>query len=132
MTKDIATSTERTAAGAPEGTRTSRVWRPLTDIVETRDGIRLMVEMPGVGPDDVEVTLERGVLSIRGRSQSNQPETLQLTHAEYEPGDYERAFSLSDAFDPDRIEAQMHGGVLTLDVPRLAEAQPRTIKVRAA
>ena len=92
----------------------------------------LVLEMPGVAPEDVEVTLEKRVLTVRGRGRNPQPENLRPAHLEYEPGDYERAFALSEDFDAERIEAVMRNGVLTLSLPRAAEAQPRTIRVKAA
>lgn len=124
-----------TPAARPEGaepTRPRRVWRPLADIVEVGDAILLMVEMPGVPAGDVEVTLEQRVLTIRGRTAFVAPENLRLLHAEYAPGDYERIFTLSGDFDGERIEAEAKNGVLTLRLPREAEAEARRIKVRAA
>jgi HSP20 family protein len=131
MTQEMAPTT-RTPADTPERTRSTRLWRPLTDIVETAEGILLMVEMPGVSADGVEVTLERRVLTIQGRGNPRQPERLSLAHVEYESGDYERAFTLGDEFAADRIEAQMKNGVLTLKLPRSEAAQPRSIKVNAS
>ncbi|WP_292963059.1 Hsp20 family protein [Nitrobacter sp.] len=60
------------------------------------------------------------------------PENLELAYAEYGEGDFERAFTLSEDFDPDRIEAEMRGGVLTLTLPRAPEAQPKRIAVKSA
>ena len=106
--------------------------RPLADIVETPEGVTLMLEMPGVAAEDVDVTLEKRVLTVRGRVHPTAPEKLQLTHAEYGEGDYERAFTLSDDFDHDRIGAEVSQGVLTLTLPRAAEAKPKKIEVKAA
>lgn len=92
----------------------------------------MMLEMPGVGPDHVEITLENRVLTIRGKVEQTRPENLQLAYAEYGEGDFERAFSLSEDFDPDRIEARMRNGVLTLTLPRAAESQPKRIAVKGA
>ena len=92
----------------------------------------MMLEMPGVGPDRVEITLENRVLTIRGRVEPMKPENLQLAYAEYGEGDFERAFTLSEDFDPDRIEAEMRNGVLTLTLPRSAEPQPKRIAVKGA
>jgi len=125
------THTEKMPVDAPDATRAARVWRPLTDIVETGNSILLMVEMPGVCAADVEVTLERRVLTIRGHGNTKDPERLSLAHAEFETGDYERAFTLSDDFAAESIEAQMKHGVLTLKLPRAEAARPRSIKVSA-
>lgn len=132
MTSDMARATDKTPTDAPEPPGGGRIYRPLTDIVETDQGVSMMIEMPGVGPEDVEITLENRVLTIRGRVHPTRPETLELVHAEYGEGDFERAFTLSEDFDPDRIEAELRNGVLTLTLPRAPEAQPRKIAVRAA
>jgi HSP20 family molecular chaperone IbpA len=97
------------AGASEEPTGGGVIYRALTDIVETDAGVTLMLDMPGVGPDQVDVTLEHRVLTIRGRLSSARPETLDLAYEEYGEGDYERAFTLSEDFDPDRIEAEMRG-----------------------
>lgn len=128
MTNDVTT----TATESPETARDYPVFRPMADIAETGDGISLMLEMPGVAPDAVDISLENRVLTIRGHARMTRPENLQLVYAEYREGDYERVFTLSEDFDPDRIEAQMRAGVLTLTLPRAAAAKPRKIEVKAA
>ena len=132
MSTDITQVTEKTVTDAPETTGGGRIYRPLTDIIETDQGVSMMLEMPGVGPDRVEITLENRVLTIRGRVEPMKPENLQLAYAEYGEGDFERAFTLSEDFDPDRIEAEMRNGVLTLTLPRSAEPQPKRIAVKGA
>ena len=132
MSNDVTETADKTAAETPETTTGGRVYQPLTDIVETDEGVTLMLEMPGVVADDVDVTLEKRVLTIRGKVQPTSPEKLQLAYAEYGEGDYERAFTLSDDFDPDKIGAEVSNGVLTLTLPRAAEAQPRKIAVKGA
>lgn len=117
---------------APERTRGGRVYRPLTDIVEREDGLTLMLEMPGVASDDVDVTLEKRVLTIRGEVRPSAPETLEPVYTEYGEGDFERAFTLSDDFDPDTIEAVLQNGVLTLTLARAEAARPKKISVRSA
>jgi len=131
MTKDMTKTTEKTPAETPETTTGGSVYRPLTDIVETADGVSLTLEMPGVAADDVDITLEKRVLTIRGKVHPTQPETLQLAYAEYGEGDFERAFTLSDDFDPDKIGASVKNGLLTVTLPRTAEAQPKKIAVMA-
>lgn len=132
MTNDVTQTSDKTPAEAPETTTGARLYRPLTDIVETEDGVTLMLEMPGVDPNDVDVTLEQRVLTIRGKVQPTQSEKLQLAYAEHGEGDYERAFTLSDDFDPDKIGASAVNGVLTVTLPRAAEAKPKKIAVKAS
>lgn len=123
---------EKREADMPETTHGGRVYRPLADIVETANGVQLMLDMPGVAERDLDVTLERRVLTIRGRVHSAAPGKLELVHAEYGEGDFERAFTMSDDFDPDRIEASLSNGVLTLSLPRAEAAKPKKINVKAA
>lgn len=132
LTRSADTARDKTAAETPETTTGGRIYRPLTDIVETDDGVTLMLEMPGVPAEDVDVTLEKRVLTVRGKIRNKTPEKLQLAYAEYGEGDFERAFTLSEDFDPDRIAAEVANGVLTLSLPRAAEAQPRKIAVKGA
>ncbi|MEM9522519.1 MAG: Hsp20/alpha crystallin family protein [Pseudomonadota bacterium] len=130
MNAEITTPADRTAVEAPETTHGGRIYRPLTDIVETGTGVSLMLEMPGVAPDDVDISLERRVLTIRGRTNRPDPENLQLVHAEYGEGDYERVFTMSEDFDPEKIEAGMRNGVLTVTLPRAAATLPKKIVVK--
>lgn len=132
MSTEMTETADKTPADTPETTRGGRVYRPLTDIVETPDGVTLMLEMPGVAAEDVDVTLEQRVLTIRGAVRETQPEKLQLAYAEYGEGDFERAFTMSDDFDADRIEAQVSHGVLSVTLPRAPEAKPKKITVKAS
>jgi len=132
MTNDVTQTAEKTATETPETTTGGRIYRPLSDIVETDEGVTLMLEMPGVAAEDVDVTFEKRVLTIRGKVQHTTPETLQLAYAEYGEGDFERSFTLSDDFDAEKINASVSHGVLTVTLPRAAEAQPKKIAVTAA
>lgn len=132
MAEQVTRTTEKTPAEAPETTHGGRIYRPITDIVETADGVTLMLEMPGVAADDVDVTLEKRVLTIQGKVRPTSIDSLDLAYAEYGEGDFERVFTMSDDFDPERIEAEVQNGVLTLRLPRAAAAQPRKITVKAA
>lgn len=131
MAKDVSNPDKR-ETDMPETTHGGRVYRPLADIVETGDGVQLMLEMPGVSRDDLDVTLEKRVLTIRGKVHPTAPDKLDLVHAEYGEGDYERSFSMSQDFDPDKIEASLSNGILTLTLPRAEAAKPKKIEVRAA
>ncbi|KRS10249.1 MULTISPECIES: Hsp20/alpha crystallin family protein [Rhodobacterales] len=132
MTNDVTNTPEKTPADTPETTSGGRIYRPLADIVETAEGVTLNLEMPGVAADDVDITLEKRVLTIRGKVQPTAPEALQLAYAEYGEGDFERSFTLGDDFDPDKIGAEVSHGVLTVTLPRLAEASPKKIAVKSA
>tara|TARA_R110000824_G_scaffold110659_2_gene258786 strand:+ start:462 stop:860 length:399 start_codon:yes stop_codon:yes gene_type:complete len=132
MNTEVNQTADKTEVEAPETTHGGRIYQPLADIVEVGEGVSLALEMPGVASDNVEITLEKRILTIRGKVEPIQFENLELAYAEYGEGDYERVFTLSEDFDPDKIEAQMHAGVLTLTLPRAAEAQPKKIAVKNA
>lgn len=98
-----------------------RIVKPRVDIVEQADGVALYADMPGVAADAIDITLEKHVLTIHGKSASGR-----LV--------YQRAFTLSQAIDRDRISAAIQDGVLTLALPKAAETTPtsRRIVVKTA
>ncbi len=98
---------------------------PPADIYETRDNIVVLAEMPGVPPDGVDITLERRVLTIRGRSATNEHTGYQRVYSEYADGDYERVFTLSENIDRERIEATLKDGVLHLVLPKAETAKAK-------
>ena len=129
-----AAEAERVPAAQPEGTERTRdrpVYAPRVDIVETDDALEILADMPGVTKDSVEVTLEQRVLRLRGRADLSLPEGVAPLYLEYEPGDYERSFTLSDAVDPAGIEARVRGGVLHLRLPKAGPARRQRIEVEA-
>jgi len=115
-----------------EAMRPTTLYRPDADIYETDDRIVIALDMPGVAPDDVEVSLERGVLTVHGRAPLHPHEGYRRVYAEYGEGDYERVFTLSQAVGQDRIEAVHKNGVLTLELPKSPAAQPKRISVKGA
>ena len=125
---------ERVPAQPPEGaerTHNRLVYAPRVDIIEREDALEILADLPGATRDSVEVTLEQRVLTIRGRAELSLPEGLAPLYLEYQPGDYERAFTLSDAVDPSGIEARVHGGVLQLRLPKAGPAKRQRIEVKA-
>ena len=125
---------ERVRAAQPAGTERTRerpLYAPRVDIVETEDALEILADMPGVTKEGVEVILEQRVLSIRGRPDLSLPEELAPLHLEYQPGDYERSFTLSDAVDPAGIEARVRAGVLHLRLPKAGPAKRQRIEVKA-
>ena len=105
------------------------VFVPATDIWETDEAIVLKLDMPGVGTDDVEVNVQRGMLRIHGKVDTPQIETV--LYAEQKIGDFEREFTLSNDLDAENITAQMNAGVLTLTVGKAAKIKPRKIEIKA-
>jgi HSP20 family protein len=135
MANQVATTRSRDVAKRYDGGETTRaraLFRPRTDIYETEDSVIVLSEMPGVGPDDVEITLERGVLTVRGRTPDAPHEGYQRVYAEYAEGDYERAFVVSEDIERDSIKATHKNGLLVLELPKAPAARSKKIQVKAA
>jgi HSP20 family molecular chaperone IbpA len=113
-----------------ERTRNRRVYVPKVDIVETGSGMVMYADMPGVDEKSVEVTLEKNVLTITGSVETEALAGRSMAYAEYDVGDYERAFTVSDEIDRDRIDAVVKNGVLKLFLHKLPQAEVKKISVR--
>jgi len=128
------TTVERPAGTSRQGTeRPARrpVFVPATDIYETGEHLILLAEMPGAAPDSIELTLERRVLTIHARAEDHGHPGYQEVYSEYREGDYERAFTLSEEIDRERIEASYRDGVLRLVLPKAESSKPRKIDVKS-
>jgi HSP20 family molecular chaperone IbpA len=132
MPQEVRTTDQRTPATTGTREPDRPVFVPPADIYETRDNIVVLAEMPGVGPDGVDITLERRVLTIRGRNTGNEHTGYQRVYSEYADGNYERVFTLSENIDRDRIEATLRDGVLHLVLPKAETAKPRKIELKAS
>jgi HSP20 family molecular chaperone IbpA len=117
-------------SGAVESTRGTHSVTPLTDIYETEPSLVLLVEMPGVGPDSVNVSLDGRVLTITGEAHDQPPTGYTLTHEEFHPAHYERSFTLAEAYDNEDVEAAMNDGVLTLTIANTPKQHIRKIPVK--
>ncbi|TCR68203.1 Hsp20/alpha crystallin family protein [Bosea sp. BK604] len=115
-----------------ERTRARPVVVPRVDIYETQDNVVLLVDMPGVAPDGVDITLEKRTLAISGYATERPHQTYRQVYAEYGLGDYERVFTLSEDIDRDGIEASQKNGVLRLVLPKAAPAKARKIQLKMA
>jgi HSP20 family protein len=133
MAQGTRTAEQDTSATSNRQRASNRaVFVPPSDIYETRDSIVILAEMPGVSPDAVDISLERRVLTIRGRGEANERAGYQRVYSEYADGDYERVFTLSENIDRDRIEATLKDGVLHLVLPKAETAKPRKIELRTS
>jgi len=103
---------------------------PAVDIYDREDEIVLVADMPGVPADAVDIDLDRGELTIRGRV-NPPPASGQVVFQEYQTGDFVRTFTLTDDIDPNEIAAEMSNGVLKLHLKKPVERKPRKIPVKA-
>jgi HSP20 family molecular chaperone IbpA len=104
--------------------------RPPADIFEDTDGITLLLDMPGVARDRLNVHADRDTLSIEGDMQIAMPPAMQPLYAEVHSTHYRRSFSLSGELDAEKIEASLNDGVLTVRIPKRAELRPRKVEVK--
>ena len=112
-----------------ESTIPARRYLPVTDIFETQDSLKVILEMPGVDKDGVDVRVENDVLTIDGQVDFSKYQGLQPVYTEYNVGNYARSFQLSSKIDQERITADLRDGVITLVLPKAERAKPRKIKV---
>jgi HSP20 family protein len=106
-------------------------WIPATDVFEDKDAVKIVAELPGVQPDDVKISLENNLLTIRGEKRQKAEETNERVHRyERTYGSFERAFSLPTTVDPEKIAADYANGVLTVTIPKAERARPREIPVK--
>lgn len=108
-------------------------WVPPVDIFEQNDAIRIMAEVPGVRPADVKISLENNVLTIHGQKHQLAEERTERVHRyERTYGVFERTFTLPSTVDANNIKASYADGVLTVTLPKMAEARPRQIQIEVA
>jgi HSP20 family protein len=113
-----------------ETTAPSRVYQPNADIYETKAGLHVILEMPGVDKDSIDVQVEDGVLKVDGKLDFSKYQGLQPLYTEYNVGNFSRSFRLSSNIDQGKITAELKDGVLALVLPLAEQAKPRTIQVK--
>ena len=114
---------------AREGVRAPDTYvRPAVDIYETEDHLTLVADLPGVAKEDLDINLERGILTIKGSVKGGAPG--KAVFREFALGNYFRQFQLPDEIDTEKTSAELKKGVLTLTMPKSAAAKPRRIEIR--
>ncbi len=109
---------------------TTAAWQPVVDIFEEADAIRLVAEVPGVRPEDVKISVEGNLLTIRGvKEQVAEAKAERVHRYERTYGAFERTFTLAASIDPSKIKATYTLGVLTIMLPKAETAKPHLIKV---
>jgi HSP20 family protein len=114
-----------------EATTPTRAFMPYADIFETEDALTVVLEMPGVDRDHIDIDVNNGVLTVEGNIDFGKYEGLQPIYSEYNVGPYRRSFQISNRIDQDKISAEMRDGVIKLVLPKAEEAKPRKIEVRS-
>ncbi len=113
------------------GGRPASAFAPTFEVKETTESFVINADLPGVDEKDLDVNLHNGVLTVAGHRESEarkDGETYTLYERQY--GSFTRSFALPDVADGDRIDAKLDAGVLTLVIPKRAEAKPRKIAIK--
>ena len=106
-------------------------FRPAVDIYEDDGHITINAELPGMKPEDVDVDVHEGILTLRGERKLENEEKREGYHRiERSYGTFSRSFSLPEGVDPDKCEANMKEGVLTVRLPKKPLPQPKKISVK--
>lgn len=109
----------------------SSVWTPAVDIAEQDDQYVVKVELPGVNKDDVKITLESNILTVRGeKKQEKEIKEDSYHRMERSYGSFQRSFTLPATVKSDKIDASFKDGILTVSLPKAEEAKPKQIEVR--
>ena len=107
-------------------------WGPALDVSETENAIEIQAELPGVDPENIEITVSGNEMVIRGEKTARVEEGERSWHrVERRHGSFERTLRLPETVDAGKIEAASNHGVLTITLPKVEEVQPRRIEVQS-
>ena len=106
-------------------------WSPSVDILEDEKSFTLLADIPGVDPKDIDISMEKGVLTVKGeRNTENIEEKENYRRVERQSGQFYRRFTLPDSANADKIEARSEHGVLKITIPKQEVAVSRRIEVK--
>lgn len=129
-TQELQVQKKRELETKEETTVPTRTFLPNADIYETQDALTVILEMPGVEKGNIEVQVENDILNVEGRLDLSKYKGLQPLYTEYNIGNYARGFQLSNKIDQSNIGAELKDGILSLTLPKVKDAKPRTIQVK--
>lgn len=110
----------------------TRTWAPRVDVYESGSSLTVRYELAGFAVDDLEVTLEDGVLSVKGERTLEAPEGAEYRRSELARGAFNRSLRVGDGFDADEVKASYSQGLLLVTLEKRPEVLSRTIEVEAA
>jgi HSP20 family protein len=109
-------------------------WTPAVDVRENQNELRFDLELPGLNPDEFEITTDNGVLTVRGekRTERKEEDDARYHVIERSYGTFMRSFQLPQGLDDSRIEASFDNGILSIHIPKSALPQPKKIQIKGA
>jgi HSP20 family protein len=102
-----------------------------SNLYETKEGFTLQIPMPGVKPEDVDITVQQDTVSLKWETKFQLPENATTHWSGFQAGQYQQSFTLPAPINPEGVEARYNDGVLTLNLPKAEHAKARTIKINA-
>jgi HSP20 family protein len=127
--QQVALQQKKELTPAEERTEAGRFFSPYTDIHETAAAVVVTMEMPGVDKSAIDIRLDKGVLTVKGTVDAGKYEALRPIYSEYNVGNFIRTFTVSTKIDSAAISAAVADGVLTVTLPKAAEAVAKRINV---
>ncbi|MBF0387823.1 MAG: Hsp20/alpha crystallin family protein [Candidatus Omnitrophica bacterium] len=116
--------------GGAESSLLAGCWSPAVDVVDTKEKVIVKVDLPGLKKEDIDVSIENGVLTIRGeKKQEIEHKNGDVLRSERYYGSFYRAFTLPSSVDAGKVNARFEDGVLELSVLKKEESKPRQIKI---
>jgi len=128
--QELEVQRKKELASQQEKTIPARFYVPSTDIFETSDALNIVMEVPGVPKDALEVKVENDVLSVEARIEMTNYNGLEPVYTEYPVGHFARSFTLPEQVDQHNITAQLEDGVLKLTLNKRPETKPRRIAIQ--
>lgn len=129
---DTALEKRETTAAQVEPTHGGRSYIPNVDILERKDELLLIADVPGARSDGVSIDYERGLLTLQANVAARQDDSrTNYLLQEYGVGNYSRTFQVGEGIDPSKISAEIAAGVLTVHLPKAEKLRPRKIEVKA-
>jgi len=122
-----------TFSGAGDDELTRGVWNPSVDIFENKDNIVIEAELPGIKPEDVDISVENNVLTLRGERRFEKKDEKDNFHRiERSYGSFVRSFTLPNTVSPDSCDAEFENGVLRVTLQKREEVKARKIQIKGA
>ena len=120
---------KRELVSKDENTAPVRYFVPATDIFETEDALTVVMAVPGVGREAIDISLENNALKIEAKIDPAKYDGMEPLYTEYNVGHFSRSFTLSNKIDQQQISAKLEDGILTLILKKVKEATPRRISI---
>ncbi len=127
--KEIA---KRTATEPAKTEERERFIRPRTTVFELDNAVKILMDLPGVSKDNLDISYNRGELTIIGRREKWDREKMRPVYIERFDGGFKRVFAIDDTLDAQKIEAKLNNGVLEIVIPKVEARQPKKIEIKTA